>query len=194
MLKKSPKKSHDDFLWDFIEAYRKEHERAFRMENVAKWILDNELLPPPRVHPVRLMTRTLKQAARRRRFRDTQGRTVRQALAVKVKHVDAKRNLFFVVVWDYLHEMSLDHALAACSQRDENIEKQRLAAARDVQSILDNNPNVAQHKGQFKFNFMREEPVVVVHEALEETPVALPTSPEQIEATDVARISKKKPR
>jgi hypothetical protein len=80
------------------------------------------------------------------------------------------------VVWDYLHEMSADHALSAFSQRDDMIEKQRLAATREVQSFLDNNPNAEGREDQFRFGFMLEEPLPIVVETVEETKVFQPLS------------------
>ena len=164
------------------------------MEDIAQWILDNKLLPPPHVNPVRLLTRNLKQAARRRRFRDPQGRTVRKVLAAKIERLDVNGNRIFDVVWDYLHEMSLDHALTSFSQRDEIIERQRLAATRDVHSFLDNNPSAVGHEGQFQFGFMLEEPTEVVEEKIKETngrPLPPADQPEEDQAHS---LSKKKPR
>ena len=76
---------------------------------------------------------------------------------MKIKEGDGKVS---DVVWDHIHEMSLGHALASFDQRDININKQRRAATRDLQSCLDNNPNVAGHESQFQFDFMTEEQVV----------------------------------
>jgi len=194
MSRKSLAKSHDEFLWDYIDDYRNQHGGGFRMEDVAQWILDNDLLPSPRINPVRLLTRNLKQAARRRRFRDAQGRTVRKVVAAKIDRVDASGNRVFDVVWDYLHEMSLDHALTSFSQRDEIIEKQRLAATRDVHNFLENNPNAAGHEDQFQFAFMLEEPMEIVQESIKETG-GWPAAPANQHKEDQPHpISKKKPR
>ena len=141
MVRKSLAKSHDEFLWNLMDSYRKQNGGGYRMEDLADWILDNELLPPPHSSPKRLLTCKLKQAARRRRFKDAQGRTVRKMLAAKYERIDANGNKILDVVWDYLHEMSVDHGLTSFSQRDENIAKQRLSATRDVHSFLENNPN-----------------------------------------------------
>ena len=78
--------------------------------------------------------------------------------------------------------MSADFALSAFSQRDENIDKQRRSATRDVQSFLDNNPNAKGHEKQFGvFSFMLEEAAPVVVETVQETSV-------------LESLSKKKPR
>ena len=63
-------------------------------------------------------------------------------------------------MWDHIHEMSLDHALTSFDQRDANINKQKRSASRDLQSCLENNPNVAGHESQFQFDFMTEEQTV----------------------------------
>ena len=169
MLKRRLRKSHDEFLWDLMDAYRSQRGGSFRMEDLAQWILDNNHLPPPYISPKRLLTSKLKQAARRRRFRDPQGRSVRKILAARFDRIDENGNRVFDVVWDYLHETSLDHLLTAFSTRDENIEKQRLAATRDVHSALDNNPNAAGHKDDFVFAFMLEEPAEAAEERIAET-------------------------
>jgi len=73
------------------------------------------------------------------------------------------------VIWDHIHEMSLDHALNSFDQRDANINKQKRSATRDVQSCLDNNPNVAVHKTLFQFDFITEEVEKQVVESIEES-------------------------
>ena len=65
--------------------------------------------------------------------------------------------------------MSLDHALLTFDQRDANINNQKSSAIRDVESCLENNPNVQGHEAQFEFEFMvggQEAPIV---EEIEET-------------------------
>ena len=172
MFTKSLAKSHDEFCGKSMDSYRNRFGGGYRMEEVADWIVDNELLPEQKINQRRIITRKLKQAAQRRRFRDPQGRTVRHTLAAKYKRIDGNGNMILDVVWDYLHEMSLDHALTSFSQRDENIEKQRLAATRDVHSVLDNNPNARGYGSQFRFGFMLEEPMPIVVETVEETSVS----------------------
>ena len=148
MLRKTLAKSHDKFLWDLMDSYRDQFGGGYRMEDLSGWILDNGLLPPPKISSKKLLTRMLKQAARRRRFKDPQGRTVRKMLPAKNSMIDENGNMFFEVVWDHLHEMSANHALTSFSQRDENIEKQKLAATRDVHSFLENNPNAQGYENQ----------------------------------------------
>ncbi len=194
MLRKSLAKSSDEFLWDCMDAYRDEHGGSFRMEDMARWILDRGLLPAPQISPVRLLTRNLKQAARRRRFRDAQGRTVRKVVAAKIKRFDVNGNRMFDVVWDYLHEMSFDHALTSFSQRDDVIEKQRLAATRDVHSFLDNNPSAVGHESQFRFGFMLEEPASIIEEKIKETTVRPLPSADLSDEHQARLLSKTKPR
>jgi hypothetical protein len=173
MLKKSLARSHDEFLCDLMDAYRNDFGGGYTMEDVTEWILANDLLPLPSVNPKRLLTHKLKQAARRRRFKDHSNRTVRTMVAAKFEGMDENGNRVFDVVWDYLHTMSTHHALTSFSQRDEVIEKQRLAATRDVHSFLEFNPNAKGFEGQFQFAFMLEEPMPVVVETIQETNVPL---------------------
>ncbi len=182
MLRKRLAKTQDEQYWELMDAYYRQFGR-YTMESVAAWILENGLLPEPRISPKKLLTRILKQAARRRRFKDPQGRAVRKMLPAKHQMVDENGNLFMDVVWDYLHEMSLDHALTAFQQRDENIDKQKLAATKDLQSCLDNNPNVRGHERQFVFGFLLEAPQQIVVETIAET-----------KPSDTEILSKKKPR
>jgi hypothetical protein len=183
MLRKNIAKSHDEFLWDLMDSYYDQNGGGYSMEELSDWILDQGLLPTPNISPKKLLTRQLKQAARRRRFKDAQGRTVRKMLPAKHKRQDDNGNMYIDVVWDYLHEMSADHALMSFSQRDENIERQKMAATRDVNSCLENNPNVLGHEDQFKFGFMVEEQMPIVIEKIEET-----------KTSETEKVSKKKPR
>jgi hypothetical protein len=183
MLRKKLAKSQDEQYWDLMDAYHDRYGGMYTMESVTNWIRDNDLLPEPKINPWGIVTRRLRQAARRRRFKDPQGRTVRAMLPAKHQMVDENGNLFMEVVWDYLHKMSLDHALTAFHQRDENIEKQKLSATKDVQSCIDNNPNVKGHEDQFVFGFMVEESRDIVVEKIEET-----------KPSDTELLSKKKPR
>jgi hypothetical protein len=164
------------------------------MEDAARWILSNGLMPAPTIDPVRLLTRKLKQAARRRRFRDPQGRLVRKMVAAKIERVDARGNTMFDVVWDFLHEMSVDHALTSLSQRDAIIEQQRRSATRDVQSFLDNNPSAHGYRSQFVFGFMLEEAAPVIEEEVEETPVVRRSLPEGDEIGAGNPLTKEKPK
>jgi len=145
-----------------------------RMEDVAQWISDNQLLPDPKIDAVVAHTRKLKQAARRQRGRDPQGRTVRTIIPAKIERTDESGNTVIDVVWDYLREMSVHHAMTAFSQREEGIEKQKKAASREVRSFLDNNPNAKGHEEQFKFDFMTEEAQPMVEEAIEESEIPKP--------------------
>jgi hypothetical protein len=183
MLRERLAKGHDECLWDLMDSYRRERGGAYSMEDLSDWILANRLLPPPRVNPRQILVRKLKQAARRRRFTDLQGRAVRTMVAAKYERLDENGNMILEVVWDYLHEMSVDHALVSFSQRDENICKQRRSATRDVQSFIDNNPNAKGHEAQFQFGFMLEEPRKVVVETVTQTDIAPAQS-----------LGKKKPR
>jgi len=190
MSRKSLAKTYDEQMMDALGAYRNAHPGAFIMEIAAKWILDTGTLPEPRIDPVRLLTRRLKQAARRKRFRDAQGRTVRELIAAKIERVDQNGNLMLDVVWDHLHEMTVHHALTAWSQRDDIIHKQRRSATREVQSFLENNPNAIGHEPQFRFDFMVEEPAEIVEERIGESATPPPPPPE----AKIIPINKRRPR
>ncbi|MGQ0633955.1 MAG: hypothetical protein ACT4QC_05060 [Planctomycetaceae bacterium] len=184
MSRKSMGKTTDEVYLDLFEQYRKLHPGAVRMEDVGLWIENQRLLPSPRVSAASIHTRKLKQAARRKRMKDGKGRTVREWLAVKVERMTANGQKVFDVIWDQLHEMSLDHALSAFGQRDDVIAKQKRSATRDVESCLDFNPNVKGHEDQFLFAFMDEAPVPVVTEKIGETdflpPSETPSDPRRI--------------
>jgi hypothetical protein len=192
MSKKSLAKGHDELLAELIDKYAESHGGGgFRMEDVTEWILAEGLLPLPKIDPRRLLTRKLKQAARKRKLTDAQGRTVRQMIAAKIERISAEgKNLILDVVWDFLHTMSVDHALIAFTQRDEIIEKHRLSATREVHSFLDNNLNARGHESQFEFKFMLESPSEQVQESLAESPAVQPRD----QPIPKVRKKKKKPR
>jgi len=183
MLKKRLAKSHDEFLWDLIVSCHSQRGEKIRMEDVADWIIANDLLPDDsRTTRKRVLTTKLKKAARRHRSKDIQGRTVSTMISAKVERQDEHGQRIIDVVWDYLHTTGNDHALAAFSQRDELIEKQRIAATRNVHSFVDNNPNAKGCESQFlQFAFMLEEPVPMRVETIAETGA-------------MEALSKKKPR
>ncbi len=156
MSKKSLAKTHDEMLIDLINEYRAAHGPC-SMEDVSAWILSTGKLEAPKVDPGKALTRKLKLAARRKRMKDAQGRTVRELVAAKIERVDERGNMVMDVVWDHLHQMSMSHALLVFHQRDELIEKQCQSATRDLQSCLENNPNLAGAAEQFEFAFMRDE-------------------------------------
>jgi|GEM_PF-2567520 len=172
MSVKNTARKIDDVYMDHFHEFRDRCGRAVRMEEVAKWIHDNQLIPDPHVDPVKLHVRKLKQAARKKRIRDLKGRVVREVVAVKIEKMTAGGQKILDVMWDYLHEMSLDNSLTHFDQRDQNITKQRLAATRDMESCLDFNPNVAGCRGQFVFGFIMEEAArPAVAETIEESPI-----------------------
>lgn len=195
MLRKRLAKSHDEFLWDLMDSYSKRCGGGmYRMEDLADWIIENNLLPDnSRMTRKRLLTKKLKRAARRWQGTDRQGRKhVRKMIAAKYERIDKNRNRIIDVVWDYLHTTSNHHALVAFSQCDELIEKQRLAATHNVHSFIDNNPNAKGCESQFlQFAFMLEEPIPVSVEKVGETAVGQ-TEARGIGATEA--LSKKKPR
>ena len=132
-------------------------------------MIKNDYADLPKPNPRTILKRELKKTLRAARVTDAQGRKVREMLPVKHEMVDEAGNGIFEVIWDHIHTMSLDHAFSAFDQRDININKQKLAATRDLQSCLENNPHVAGHKEQFQFDFMTEELEVPVVEQVEET-------------------------
>ena len=179
MSQKSMGKTTDEVYLDLLAEFRKSHPGPVRFEDVGDWIDAQRLLPPPKVNAARVHTRKLKQAARRKRMMDASGRKVRVWLAAKLERFSANGQKVFDVIWDQLHEMSLDHALTSFEQRDEIIGKQQRAATRDVQSCLEFNENVAGHESLFVFKFMTEEAVPVVSETIPESAI-----PSQSDETD----------
>lgn len=153
-----PKTNLEYWQWAWRK-YQREHPGPFVAEHFVDWGLTNKVFDLPRVNPVKILIRKAKAAARAARIKDKQGRTVRELLPAKVPlEFDEHGNaLLFEVRYDHIHSMSANHALLAFDQRDENIEKQRNSASRDLASFLDNNPNAKGREHQFTFNFQREE-------------------------------------
>ena len=177
MLTTSTARTADEIYLDIFQKFRDDNPgRRVRMEDVARHIHDQGLLPTPSVDVVQLHTRKLKQAARRKRINDLKGRKIRPWLAAKIERFTANGQKVFDVVWDHIHEMSIDHALSAFGQRDDVIKKQKRSATRDLQSFLDFNPNAEGHERQFIFDFMDEEPIEAMMETIEESPTT-PTKP-----------------
>ncbi|MBM79935.1 MAG: hypothetical protein CMJ78_04995 [Planctomycetaceae bacterium] len=96
----------------------------------------------PKLDPMKILKQQARQAIRRARVVDPQGHTVKAMIPAKVPtSVDANGNmLLFEVRYDQIHTMSLSHALQAFDQADERLTKQKRAAARNVESFLENNP------------------------------------------------------
>ena len=160
-------------MWELILLrYKKANPGAFRSEDVVEWALQEGLADLPRVDPKAILKRKLKSAMRRMRMVDPQGRKVRKMLPAKIATaIDENGTELFDIVWDHIHEMSLDHALLSFDQRDENIQKQKRSATRDLDSSLDNNPNLEGCREQFEFGFMVEEVAEQIVEVISETPV-----------------------
>jgi hypothetical protein len=177
MSKKSLAKTEAEWLLEFINDRRRATSSAVRLEDVAQYVLDNNLYPVRPESPHRVLTRKLKRVARKQRFIDARNRRVRTFIPTKIEAIDENGNRYIEVVWDHLHEMDLHHALAAFDQRDQNITKQRRAATRDVESFLEFNPNAQGHEEQFRFAFMSEEPQPQVEQSLEESPIRSTAKP-----------------
>jgi len=192
MSRKSLGQTTDEVYLDLFQKYRQAHPGVVRMEDVGAWIEAQKMLPAPRISAAAIHTRKLKQAARRKRMKDPTGRTVREFLAIKIEKLTANGQKVFDVIWDQLHEMSLDHALIAFSQRDDIIGKQQRAATRDVQSCLEYNPNVKGHDDQFRFAFMAEESMPVVTETIFETNTSVEKPPKLNVAARVTKASDNK--
>ena len=165
-------KSGNDLWLGLKDRFVKENPGPFRAEDLIDWAIENGLADEPRIHPRRIMTQKLKRAFRSARIRDKQGFIVREMLPAKIERADENGNLIFDLVWDHIHEMSLDHAFMAFDQRDENISKQKKSATRDLKSCLKNNPNVQGHELQFQFGFMTEEPQEQVVDELKESKIS----------------------
>lgn len=156
--------------WEYtLQQYQKERPGAFCDDDLLDWALENGYADLPKPNPRAVLKRDLKKTLRAARMHDPQGRKVRAMLPIRVDAMDANGQRIFEVVWDHIHKMSLDHALTTFDQRDVNINKQKRSATRDLESCLENNPNVAGHKLQFQFDFMTEEPEVQVVETVEES-------------------------
>ena len=175
MSKKSFAKSSTDVYVGLMADYNRIHGVAPRIEDVVDWAVANGLVDKPRVDLRKILIKTFRQAARSARKRDARGRRVREVVPATIEKFDENGNrILCEVVWDWLHDMSLDHALVTFSQRDTRITNQRYSATRDLESALEFNPNLAGQDDQFKFDFMLHEPVEQTEERLEETKAVLP--------------------
>jgi len=162
--------------WKYVlQQFKKEHSGAFSDDALLDWAVENGYADLPKPNPRAILKHELKRTLRAARIHDLQGRKVREMLPARVDAVDAAGNKVFEVMWDHIHEMSLEHALTSFDQRDTNINKQKRSASRDVQSCLENNPNVVGHESQFQFDFMTEEPEIQVVEGIRES--ERPTKP-----------------
>lgn len=85
--------------------------------------------------------------------------------------------MYLDVVYDHIHSMTVDHALLAFDQRNGNITKQKRSATRDLQSVLDNNPNVKGHEEKFLFDFLDEAPETSLVEKVTESPTGKARKP-----------------
>jgi hypothetical protein len=175
MSKATLQRSDADQWLDIRDAYQLKHPGPFRPEDVVAWAVENGLCDLPRINPATMLVNRLRRALRSARMRDSSGRLVREMVPARFERVDENGNYVFDVVWDYLHSMSLEHALRSFDQRDRNILKQRHSASRDVQSCLENNPNVKGHDQLFLFDFFVDEAETQAAEEMAESP--LPRKP-----------------
>ena len=179
MSQKSLGKSTDEVYLDLVEDYLRLFPGRVKPDAFGRWVEMNGLLPNPKSSAAKIHSAKLKQAFRRKRKLDPQNRKVREWLPAKIEDWSSGQ-LTMDVVWDKLDEMSLDHALTAFSQRDAGITKQKRAATRDLESCLENNPNLKGYQQLFQFSFMEEEPVAIVEEKISESaiqPNPLPDDP-----------------
>lgn len=175
-------KTEADFIAEWREEYQRKNPGPFRAEEFGEWILKNKPWEAPKQRPLSILVKRIRNCFRKLRIVDDQGRKVRPILPVKTERLDARGNKIIDVVYDHLHEMDLHHALLAFTQRDENIEKQKISASRDLQSALDNNPNLVGCAAQFKFAFMTEDAEAVVEERISQTIVEKSEEPSDLES------------
>lgn len=177
MSAKNTAKTTDEQYLDLFREFRQLIGTGVRIRDAAIWIDKNDKMPKPVVDSVSIHIRRMKRAIQNKRVKDLVGRKIRPVVAVKIAKMTVGGQQIFDVVYDYLHEMSLDHALSHFEHRDTNISQQRRAATRDLESCLDFNPNVKGHEDKFTFPFMVEEPREVVVENIPESPVQPTTLP-----------------
>lgn len=158
-------------FWEYIyRLYQAERPGPFRMEDAVDWALENGLADLPEVDPRKMLIKQARTAVRAARIHDPQNRKIRAFLPAKLERIDERGNRIFDVVYDHIHRMNLDHAFNAFEQRDENINRQRKSASRDLASFLENNPNAKGYENQFVFDFMLEGNTVDTIEIIEEDP------------------------
>jgi hypothetical protein len=189
-------KEEADYIADWRREYKQTHPGPLRAEEFAQWILDNKDWNAPKQRPLSILTKRIRICFRKERMQDKQGRTVRSILPIKTERIDSAGNQIIDVVYDHIHEMDLHHALLAFSQRDQNINRQKRSASRDLQSALDNNPHLRGHADQFEFGFMVEEPAAQLTEQIGETLIEMPAKSELLKSigNERRRRNQKSPR
>ena len=124
----------EQYLALFAE-YRELVGKGVRVKEFARWIADNKKLPEPVVDIAVLHARRAKNAIRRKRVRDLCGRQIQPVVAIQIEKMTRGGQKVMDVIYDYLHGMSLDHALTHFEQKDKNIGKQRKASTRNLQMM-----------------------------------------------------------
>ena len=184
MSRTNTEKTVEEQYMELFEEFRRQQGGGVRAKDVAEWIDAQGKLPKPTVDAVTVHTRKLKQAIRKKRIRDLRGRQIQPIVAIKVEKMTSGGQTTFEFVYDYLHEMTLDHALAHFNQKDDNITKQKKASTRNLQSCLDFNPNVQGHEDEFNyFDFVVQDASVaeVVEEVIEESEANSPYASDTVE-------------
>jgi hypothetical protein len=177
MSKASPAKNSAE-SWQFIwREYQREHPGAFRPIDVVNWAIERGLADLPKINPRSILVRNIKRAAREIKITDPQDRIVREMLPARIPFFDENGQMYLDVVYDHIHSMTVDHALLAFDQRDGNITKQKRSATRDLQSVLDNNPNVKGHEEKFLFDFLEDAPAKPTVEKVAESPTGKAPKP-----------------
>ena len=134
MSRKSLAKTHDEVYMDLVNRYRIEFRALSGWKTWGSGLEDNQLLPNPRIVAARVHARKLRQAARRSRFQDAQGRKVRTMVPAKVEKVDRHGNKILEVIWDHLHESSLTHLLTHFTQHNKRL-KSRSGPPREICTV-----------------------------------------------------------
>jgi hypothetical protein len=148
------RKSYQDALDEIVDQYLLAHgNRPIEIWRVAEWAIAQGLWEPRRHNPTRELAKQLARALRTRRVTDPQGRSVRAMHAVRYERVDQNGNRISEAVWDYIFQMSREHAERSFDQRWQHIADKSESLQKDIASFNDNNPNAGDRPIQKTFDF-----------------------------------------
>jgi hypothetical protein len=169
MSRKNFSESESEYLKRLLDEYRDGHsDEPFTMYDVAYWAHGSKKWIPPNAQIIRDLAARLSRAAKLKKHTDLQGRRVRSMHAAKYPKIGKNGQLTFETMWDYMEEMSLEHATVSFTQRWHQLVGGARSLKTDVDSFNDNNVRAVGKPVQlaFNFEFAAEQPVEQVIDAI----------------------------